>query len=601
MSFDNNNDQNNTKNLFIAVGLFLVFMFGYDYFFGDSQNNVQNTQIQKDEKDIVDDNNDNNDEKHDDKKSLSKKNDDDNDDKAKENITLEESLAKKTCISFDNKKIKTSIDLKGGIIDSVILNNYKKSTDKDSQNVSLFIPKDVSNSYYYYAITYRDKSNNETIGIDDVWSQISGGLSFGKGGELESQYVVLYLKKGNGLIIERTITFDDGYMIDINDKLINTSNNIIKLSNSSDLIRSNPQINNYAVVHEGIVGNFEKKVDEIKYSDINEKKTYDESAWCGYTDIYWFASIINNDLKNNKVSYSKISDNVYKCSLSSKKYIKIDPNSVVELKYSLFVGPKDLSILKSYESTLNIDKFDMAIDFGWFFMLTKPLLYIMEILSDIFHNMGIVILILTLFFKIITYPLMKKSFSSAARMREVQPKISMIQKMYSHDKIRMNQELMSLYKKEKISPMSGCLPMLLQAPIFFCLYKVFFISIDMRHAPLFGWVHDLSAPDNLYIFNLFGILDFDLPKMLQIGVWPIIMGLSMFIQQKLSTSINKSNTQKTPETKMQENMMLILPLVFTYVCSSFPVGVVVYWTISNVFSIIQQVLINKKTQHQKKA
>jgi YidC/Oxa1 family membrane protein insertase len=237
----------------------------------------------------------------------------------------------------------------------------------------------------------------------------------------------------------------------------------------------------------------------------------------------------------------------------------------------------------------------MAIDFGWFFMLTKPLLHLLDIMARIFNNMGVVILLITLMFKVITYPLMSKSLHSAAKMREVQPKIAALQKAYAHDKQRMNQELMALYKKEQISPLSGCFPMLLQAPIFFCLYKVFFISIEMRHAPLFGWIHDLAAPDQCYLFNLFGIIDWAPPKFLQIGVWPLIMGFSMFLQQKLSSAKNSnSGSPKTQEAKIQENMMYALPVIFTYVCSSFPVGVVIYWTISNVFSIIQQYYLNNK-------
>ena len=235
----------------------------------------------------------------------------------------------------------------------------------------------------------------------------------------------------------------------------------------------------------------------------------------------------------------------------------------------------------------------MAIDFGWFFIITKPLIQLVDIFADIFSNMGIVILVLTLLFRILTYPLMRKSFISMAKMREIQPKIAALQKMYANDKMRMNQEMMLLYRKEKVSPMSGCLPMLLQAPIFFCLYKIFFISIEMRHAPLFGWIKDLSAPDDLYIFNLFGLIDWTPPSFLQIGLCPIIMGLTMFLQQKLSSTGKRQSANKTSEQKMQENMMLFMPLLFTYICASFPVAVVIYWTISNIFSIIQQKIVTR--------
>ena len=299
--------------------------------------------------------------------------------------------------------------------------------------------------------------------------------------------------------------------------------------------------------------------------------------------------MINKD-KNHVASYVKIDDDSYKCSFSSKSDIKIAPNSEIDLNYCLYTGPKDLKILNEYKNTFNIDKFDMTIDFGWFFILTKPLLNFLDFLADIFKNMGAVILFLTILFKFLTYPLMKKSFKSAAKMREIQPKIASLQKMYAHDKMRMNQELVGLYKKENISPMAGCLPMLLQAPILFCLYKVFFVSIKMRHAPLFGWVHDLSAPDNCYILNLFGAINWQPPSILCIGIWPLVMGLTMLLQQKISSP---KTAAQTPEAKMQQNMMLIMPVMFTYICSSFPVGIVIYWTISNVFGIAQQYYINK--------
>jgi YidC/Oxa1 family membrane protein insertase len=297
--------------------------------------------------------------------------------------------------------------------------------------------------------------------------------------------------------------------------------------------------------------------------------------------------LINKD-PNFKISYLKTSSDSFKISATRRDDIELQPNATTKIQYSIFTGPKDISVLSSYGKQLGLHKFDMSIDFGWFFIVTKPLIYIMDILAKMFSNMGLVVLILTLMFKILTYPLTRKSFTSMAKMKALQPKIAVLQKTYPNDKMRLNQELMALYKKENVSPMSGCLPMLLQAPIFFCLYKVFFVSIQMRHAPLFLWIRDLSAPDPLYVFNLFGLIDWTPPGFLRIGVWPIIMGLTMFLQQRLSSTKSASPVEKTSEQKMQENMMIILPVMFTYICSSFPVGVVIYWTISNIISVIQQ-------------
>lgn len=568
MSFDNN-EQNNNKSLFIAVGLFMLFMVGYNYFFEEKTNSnspTEQSQEEKESEEIV---------------SKTPENSQDVDKK----LTIKEAMEKASRVSIENSKLIASIDLTGGLIDSVVLKQYKQNTSKNSENVDILSPKDTENEFYY-SIHYTNKKNKEKIDSETIWEK--------KLNETKTQSVTLKTEIGSGLIIERKITLDEGYMFSVLDRLINISDEDIKLFGGSDIIRNNPIVNNYAVVHEGLVGlnAVDNKVNEVKYSDISEKTLLGHSKWFGYTDIYWLISHINKS-KDTTISYSKSAENSYKCSLTKNSLIEVKANSAIDVKYAMFAGPKEMSILKTYEKSKNIEKFDMAIDFGWFFMLTKPLLALLDAMSHIFKNMGIVILLLTLMFKIATYPLMKKSLKSAAKMREVQPKIALLQKSYAHDKQKLNQELMALYKKEQISPLSGCLPMLLQAPIFFCLYKVFFISIEMRHAPLFGWIQDLSAPDQLYIFNLFGAIDWDPPKFLQIGLWPLIMGISMFVQQKLSSSKSAKNTvEKTQEAKIQENMMLALPVLFTYICSGFPVGVVIYWTISNLFGIAQQHYIN---------
>ena len=566
----NNNDNTNSRNMVIAMLLFVAVMFGYNYFF---EQKPADTESQEEKTVTVVE------------KSLPEA--------AKETdsaakISYSEAVSKKTRVFIENGKMIGSVDLNGAILDNITLKNYKKTTEPKSENVDILTPAGTD-SEYYYVVSYKDKTNNEILDEKTVWSKEKSKTT--------NQSIVLKTRTSKGLIIERTITLDDGYMINTKDKVINVSDKEISISKAADLVRANPAHHNYAVVHEGLIGNADGKVEDFKYSSIDQEKTLHKCSWLGYTDIYWLCSIINKD-KNSITSYSKIGDDSYRCSVESKADIKIPADSAVEFNYSLFAGPKDVKVLRGYADTLKIDKFDMAIDYGWFSMLTKPLLQLLDLLAGWFNNMGLVILFLTLLFKVVTYPLMKKSFNSAAKMRELQPKVAAIQKSYAHDKVRMNQEMMALYKKEKVSPMSGCLPMILQAPIFFCLYKVFFISIEMRHAPLFGWIQDLSAPDSLYIVNLFGAIDWTPPSILQVGVWPLIMGVTMFLQQKLSSSANK-NATKTSEAKMQENMMMIMPVMFTYICSSFPVGVVIYWTISNIFSMAQQYHANTHVRRKK--
>lgn len=572
MSFGNE-DQNNSKNFIIAMVLFMVVMFGYEYFSGDKN---QNSASQTTEEIITD------------KETSQDKEIPYNQESElpQEKLSIDDALKATNRISLENTHMIGSVNLNGGIIDSIILKDYKDSVDKDSKNVMLLTPKDTEHQFYY-AISYNDNTNNESISEKSVWTSDDF--------EGRQQSITLKTQTQNGLIIERTVTFDDNYLINIKDKIINVSSKPIELNAKSDLIRFFPKHNDYAIVHEGLVGCSEAKVQEIKYKDIENKTGFKNCSWLGYTDIYWLIAVINS--KNNIVNYSTFGDDCYKISSSKPRNLRISPDTMIELKYQLFTGPKDIQILKNYKNERNFEKFDMAIDFGWFFIITKPLIQLVDLLAKIFSNMGIVILVLTLMFKVVTYPLMKKSFISAAKMKEIQPKIASLQKLYANDKVRMNQEMMALYKKEQVSPMSGCLPMLLQAPIFFCLYKVFFISIEMRQAPLFGWVHDLSAPDSLYIFNLFGAINWTPPNFLQIGVWPLIMGLSMFLQQKFTTIGKKKKIQiveKTSEQKMQENMMLIMPIMFTYICSSFPVAVVIYWTISNIFGMLQQYYVNRR-------
>ncbi len=577
MSFDNDN-QNNNKNLFVALGLFLLFMFGFNYFFDN--NSRTTTQIANEAKEEADE-------------SGALLDNEGNPDSDNSTLDEEEARSKTSRLYFENQNIKASVDLEGGVIDDVMLKNYQQTTEKNSKNVFLLTPKNTQHAFYY-AISYKDKTNHDEINTKTLWENSTTSD--------ENRQITIKTSTKNGLIVERTINIDDGYIIWIRDRLINVSDNSMTISNSANIVKIDPIINNYAVVHEGLVGinGFDNKVSEVKYSDVESRTNLGNSKWFGYTDIYWLIAHVNKS-KNSVMEYSRSGNNGYNCSLARRNNITIDAKSAVDVKYSLFAGPKDIKILNYYAKSQGLDKFDMAIDFGWFFMLTKPLLKLLDVMESMFHNMGIVILLLTLMFKIITYPLMKKSLLSAAKMKKVQPKIALLQKSYAHDKQRMNQELMALYKKEQISPLSGCLPMLLQAPIFFCLYKVFFISIEMRHAPLFGWIHDLAAPDSLYFLNLFGLIDWTPPKILQIGVWPLIMGATMFLQQKISSAKSKNtNVEKTPEAKMQENMMYALPIVFTYICSSFPVGVVIYWTISNVFGIIQQYYINKSIDRRKK-
>ncbi len=560
MSLQNNNDN---KNILIAVLAFFIITFAVDYFI-NSNNNIENTEQQQVTK-------------------TEKKLEENKEAKKAKPLTIEEAMLKTPRASISNGNINGSINLQGGVIDNIYLNNYKETINKDSKNVSLLIPKG-SKSEYYFAIEYKDITNNETINTNNIWNPQD---------ENNTNAAKIKTNTKNNLEIERSINLDDKYLITITDKITNKSDHPVVLSKSSNIIRSKPRIHDYAVIHEGLVINTNNKIKEIKYEKFKNNETLKNCEWFGLTDAYWLCAVINKT-NNTTVEYSKKSEDTYIVHSSSDYIINLDKGNTTEISYNLFVGPKDINLLNDYKDKLNIDKFDMAIDFGWFFIITKPLTQLVGILGNIFHNMGFVILLLTILLRLLTYPLMKKSFVSMAKMRKIQPRISQLQKIYANDKLRLNQELVAIYRKENISPLSGCLPMLLQAPIFFCLYKVFFLTISMRHAPLFGWIKDLSAPDSCYLFSLFGLLDWVPPSFLQIGLWPLIMGATMFIQQKMTSTTSNVKENKTPEQKAQEKMMLFMPILFTYVCASFPVSIVVYWTISNIIGIIQQKYVNNQ-------
>ncbi len=489
-------------------------------------------------------------------------------------------------VEFSNSTIEIKVNPIGGLIDGIILKKYKEKPSDAINNKPINILSDsCSTKPYYISVTYKDENNKELVNKDTIWNISESNKTF-------------LSKQNNGLIIERNfsldnISEDNNYLVTITDKITNTSKNDIQFAKSASIFRKDPKIYNYAVVHEGIVVNSEHKVNEIKYEKIKNGEILKNCQWFGFTDKYWLCSILNNK-ENTALVLNEYGKN-YILSTEDDYLIKLGSGESREISYTIFAGPKDINLLTEYSKKLNLDKFDRAIDFGWFFLLTKPLTQLMGWMSSVIPNMGIVILLLTLIFRFLTYPLLKKSFVSIAKMKKIQPQISALQRMYSNDKMRLNRELVAIYQREHISPLSGCLPMLLQAPIFFCLYKVFFISISMRHAPLFLWTHDLSEPDTCYITNLFGLINWDPPSFLQIGVWPLIMGATMLLQQKISSAINGTASQeKTIEQKKQEQIMYIMPIIFTYISISFPVCIIVYWSISNIIGIIQQQYVTKQ-------
>ncbi len=493
-------------------------------------------------------------------------------------ITREQALMATSRVKIDSLKIHGSINLIGARIDDVTLIDYKETTDPKSPEIILLSPGRCNEAYY---ADFGWISGSESISVPTAttpWKANEDTLSMDKP-------VILTWDNGQGCIFERTIAIDDAYMFTVTDRIINKTNQSLKFNSYGQISRmGTPTTGGFFILHEGPIGVINGKLTELDYSKLMEKGVQEQSTtggWLGITDKYWLVSLIPDQKTSYHTRFKGQTidgKDRYQTEAVSPELESI-PGATTEIKYNLFVGAKVLRMLDGYEEKLGFSKFDLAVDFGWFYFLTKPLFYFLEYLNKIFGNLGIAILLMTVFFKIALFPLANKSYRSMSRMKTLQPKMEALKKRFGDDKMRLNQEMMEMYKKEQINPLSGCLPMLIQAPLFFCLYKVLFVTIEMRQAPFYGWIHDLSAPDPTTFANLFGLLPFDPPSFLMIGAWPLIMGLTMFLQQKMNPQ---------PADPTQATMFMIMPVMMTFLLASFPAGLVIYWAWNNILSIAQQ-------------
>jgi YidC/Oxa1 family membrane protein insertase len=388
------------------------------------------------------------------------------------------------------------------------------------------------------------------------------------------------------------VAVDENYMFTVTQRVENTGGEAVTLHPYALVSRhGTPQTSGFFILHEGPIGVFDNTLREVDYDELREEGVISQATtggWIGITDKYWLAAVIpdQNDPVEARFVHQR-SDNIdiYQTDFTGGA-VAIGPGETVESTSRIFAGAKRAQLLDHYAQTYNIAHFDRAIDFGWFYFLTKPLFYFLIYIQRYVGNFGIAILVLTVVIKLLFFPLANKSYKAMSQMRRLQPEMLKLRERFGDDKMRLNQEMMALYKREKVSPASGCLPMLIQIPVFFALYKVLFVTIEMRHAPFFGWINDLSAPDPTSIFNLFGLIPVDLPQFLIIGAWPLIMGVTMYLQQKLNPQ---------PPDPMQAKIFMMLPVIFTFMLAQFPAGLVIYWTWNNVLSIIQQWVIMRRT------
>jgi YidC/Oxa1 family membrane protein insertase len=501
-------------------------------------------------------------------------------------VSREAALGGTDRIPIETARLKGSIALKGGRIDDLLLAAYRESIDPKSANIVLFSPVSAPEPYYAEFGWVAGQGVSATLPTaDTVWTAGSAKLT-------ETSPLVLTWNNGQGLAFRREIAVDENYMFNVTDTVQNTGGQPVTLFPYSFIRRlGTPVTAGFYILHEGLIGVQGDKLQEVGYADLVKAKTREfkdnKGGFLGITDKYWAAALIPDQAKTHTGRFlATMIGNVqsYQADVLLPAET-VNAGASASVSTRLFAGAKETRIIDGYASALNLKNFDLMIDWGWFYFLTKPLFTLMDYIYHLVGNFGVAILIVTVFIKALFFPLANKSYSSMARMKAVQPAMADIQVKFKDDRMKQQQALMELYKKEKINPLAGCWPVVIQIPVFFALYKVLFVTIEMRHAPFFGWIKDLAAPDPTSIFNLFGLIPFTVPQMLLVGVWPIIMGITMWLQMKMNPE---------PTDPIQKQIFSWMPLVFTFMLASFPAGLVIYWAWNNILSVSQQYFIMRR-------
>lgn len=501
---------------------------------------------------------------------------------------LSESEGKR--IDINNENLHGSIYLEGARFDDLTLAKYFVTT-KHKEEVKLFSPSQSKERYFADFGWISSDSSLEIPQPNTIWKSDSKKLT-------PESPITLSWKSNQNVEFLIKIALDKDYMFAVTQSVKNNSNKEISLASYGRINRvlNTLQKSNY-ILHEGAIGAFSGVLQETTYSDLIEERSQSfegkDGGWFGITDKYWLSSIIPDKNIIYKANFSNSftnQNNVFNTEFVGQEY-KIAANEELSFNHHLFAGAKKVKLLDQYSEDFDIALFDRAVDFGWFYFLTKPFFFVIDFLYKILGNFGLAILAMTVIIKLLLFPMANKSYTAIGKIKKLQPKIEAIKAKFKDDRVALNREMMELYKREKVNPASGCLPILVQIPIFFSLYKVLYVALDMRQAPFYGWIHDLSAPDPTTIFNLFGLLPFEPSAAFTIGIWPILMGLTMIIQQKLSP---------TSSDPTQAKILKFMPFVLTFVLAAFPAGLVIYWTWSNTLSVLQQWVITKKLNKEDK-
>ena len=496
-------------------------------------------------------------------------------------ISREDALKESERVKFENKNIKGSISLLGGTIDDLVFKNYTETLDGKNK-ITLLHPKKFGQGYYVETGWVSSSKNIDLPSSQTVW-KVEGNEKLAP-----NQPVTLSWSNKQGINFKKIIKIDEKFLFSIDQTVTNKSDKSYDFYSYGQIIRNKaPEITNFYILHEGLIGVFDEQLVEEDYEDIREKE-FSKNAntgWLGITDKYWITTLIPEENKSFRADFDF--KDKFRANFIETKPLELSPNATVSSNVRVIVAAKEVDVIDGYAESSKIAKFDLAIDWGWFYFFTKNFFFAIDYFFKLTGNFGIAIILITICIRILFFPLANYSFRSMAKMKVLQPEMTRLKELHKDDKMKLQQEMMALYKKEKVNPVSGCLPIFIQIPFFFAIYKVLFVTLEMRHQPFYGWIEDLSERDPTSIFNLFGLIPWDPPSFLIIGVWPCLMGLTMYLQQKLNP---------TPPDPIQQKIFMFFPLFLTIILAPFPSGLVIYWTINNVLTMAQQVVIMKQTK-----
>ena len=496
-------------------------------------------------------------------------------------VSRDDALKESKRAQFENHRIIATISLKGAVIDDLTFKDYKVSLENE-EKISLLSSRNVEDGYFVESGFVTTDKNIDIPDSNSIWS-VSGN------NKLTNQSPVkLTWSNNQGIKFEKEISLDDNFLFTIKQKIINSTDKKYDFYSYGQIIRNKipDDLMNFFILHEGPIATLDDELIEEDYDDIKDKKFSKnaQKGWLGISDKYFITSVVPPKNKEFKTTFDY--KNKFRINFITTDPQELNQKSFIEDKFQLIVGAKRVRTIDGYAESLKIDKFDLVIDWGFLYFLTKPMWYALDYFFKMFGNYGLAIIAVTVCIRLAVFPLANYSFKSMAKMKSLQPEMVRLKQLQKDDKMKLQQSMMSLYKKEGVNPMSGCLPIIPQIFIFFSLYKVLFVTIEMRQMPFYGYLKDLSERDPTSVFNLFGLLPYDVPSFLVIGILPILMGLSMYVQQKLNPA---------PTDPMQAKIFMFFPLFLTVILAPFPSGLVLYWTVNNILTMAQQVVIMKRT------